>query len=228
MRASVCRTDDMLEAASARLYRDGYAVMPWGRRERAAIATEALRRAVAVLREGGEGVTHPLGFARIPLSLWALERPRIAVHIWNGKCPAANSLDIHDHCYDFASICIVGQVRHTFYEQGPSAEALTCNMLQYRAGCCADGESGSAESQQLTPVSAQTVGPYDGLLLDHQSLHQSQSLTDVAVTVQFQSPCIKPMARVFRAASPQTFVESGGVESLSRERLELLLERAGQ
>jgi hypothetical protein len=228
MTVSVCRTDGLLEAAVARLDDAGYAAIPWDSTERAAIAAEALRRAVGALRDGGEGVIHPLGFARIPLSAWTLDRPRIAVHVWSGDWPAAHALDIHDHCYDFASICIAGEIRHSFFEPYHSADALPCDALHYMAGCCAESESAPGEGQQLTLVDEQTVAVHAALSLHHGRLHRARPLTDVAVTVQFQSPCIKSAARVFRAAGADDHAKGGREEPLSRERLAFLLESAGQ
>lgn len=221
-------TDDLLEASAARLDGGGYAAIPWDRTERATIAAEALRRAIAALRDGDESVIHPLGFARVPLSAWALERPRIAVHVWSGDWPAARALDIHDHCYDFASICIAGEIRHSFFEPSHSVDALACDALHYRAGCCAESESAPGEGRRLTLVDEQTVNVHGALSVHHSRLHRARPLTDVAVTVQFQSPCIKSAARVFRAAGDDDLAKGGSMECISRERLALLLESAGQ
>ena len=228
MTVSVCGTGGLLEAAAARLDGVGYAAIPWDRAERAAIAAEALRRAVGVLRDGGDGVLHPLGFARIALSAWTLERPRIAVHVWSNDWPEAHALDIHDHCYDFASICIAGEIHHSFFGPSHSADALACDALHYRAGCCADSESALGEGQRLTLVDEQTVAVHDAVWLHHGRLHRARPLTDVAVTVQFQSPCIKPAARVFRAAGADDHAKGGSVAPPSREWLALLLESSVQ
>lgn len=228
MTVSACRTDGLLEAAAARLDGAGYAAIPWDRSECAAIAAEALRRAVRALRHGDEGVIHPLGFARIPLSAWALDRPRIAVHVWSGDWPAAHALDIHDHCYDFASICIAGAILHSFFEPSDSADALPCDPLHYSAGCCAESESVRGQRQHLTLVEEQTVGVLAALSLHHARLHRARPLTDVAVTVQFQSPCVKSAARVFRAAVADDHAKDGSKELLSRDQLALMLESVGR
>jgi hypothetical protein len=223
-----CGSDGLLEAAAARLDGAGYGAIPWDRTERAAIAAEALRRAVGALRDAGECVIHPLGFARIPLSAWTLERSRIAVHIWSGDWPAAHALDIHDHCYDFVSICIAGEIRHSFFEPRHSADALACDASHYRAGCCAESESAPGEGQRLALVNEQIIAVHDALSLHHGGLHRALPLTDVAITVQFQSPCIKSSARVFRAAGVHGHAKGGSVQPLSRERLAMLIETAGQ
>jgi hypothetical protein len=228
MNVLVCGTGGLLEAAAARLDEVGYAAIPWDRTERAAIAAEALRLAVGVLRDRGAGVIHPLGFARIPLSAWTLDRPRIAVHLWSGDWPEAHALDIHDHCYDFASICIAGEIHHSFFALSHSADALACDALRYRAGCCAESEIALGEDQRLTLVDEQTVALHDALSLHHGRLHRARPLTDVAVTVQFQSPCIKSAARVFRVAGAEDHANKGSVAPPSPETLALLLESAVQ
>lgn len=228
MTVGVYETEDLLEAAVARLDSVGYAAIPWGRTERAAIATEALRRAAGVLREGGKRVIHPLGFNRIPLSAWTLDRPRIAVHVWSRDFPEAHAFDIHDHCYDFVSICIAGEIRHTFFDRSDSPEALSCNALSYRAGCCAESESALGEDQRIMLVDERTVAAFDALSIQHSTLHQARPMTNMAVTVQFQSPCIKTAARVFRTAGASNQAESGAVELRSREWLASLLENMHQ
>lgn len=228
MTVSVYRAEGLLEAAAARLDGVGYAAIPWERAERAAIAVEALRRAVGALRDGGEGVIHPLSFARIPLSAWTLDQPRIAVHVWSRDLPEAHALDIHDHCYDFVSICIAGEIRHSFFDASHSPDALACDALRYRAGCSAESESALGRDQRLTLVDERTVAVHDALSLQHSRLHRARPMTDVAVTVQFQSPCIKSAARVFRAVGADDYATGGTVEPLSREWLASLLESVQQ
>ncbi|NIJ22054.1 hypothetical protein FHS95_003765 [Sphingomonas naasensis] len=228
MTISAYETGGLLEAAAARVDAAGYTAIPWDRDERATIAAEALRRAVAALRDGGGGVIHPLGFARIPLSPWTLERPRFAVHVWSRDWPAGHALDIHDHCYDFVSICIAGEICHSFFEPCDSADALACEASRYQAGCCAETEGAPGERQRLALKNERTVAPYDALSLHHRELHRAWPLTDVAVTIQFQSPCIEPTARVFRAAGSYDQPKDESVKAMSREHLALVLESVGQ
>ncbi|WP_144400970.1 hypothetical protein [Novosphingobium sp. MBES04] len=227
MTLPICETGGLLEAAGARLEDTKYATIPWNYVERTRIAAAALHRAAAVLRDGGESVIHPLGFARIPLSAWTLEQPRIAVHVWCGDWSDAYAHDIHDHCYNFVSICIAGEIRHSFFEPCDTAEAIAFDALHYRAGCCDESESAPGEGQRLALVDEQTVAAPEALLLHHSQLHRALPLTDFAITVQFQSSCIKPAARVFRAADIREHRKIRSMESLSRERLALMLESPG-
>lgn len=221
-------TFGLLEATAARLDQAGYQEIFWDRAERAAIAEVALHRASIALRDGSEVLVHPLGFARIPISTWELNQSRIAIHVWAGQRLTDNALDIHDHCYDFVSICIAGQIRHSFFELSHSADAVACDAWNYRAGCCAESESALGQGQRLALVDEQIVAIHDAMSINHAELHRARPLTDVAITVQFQSTCIKAAARVFREANAHCPTEDESGKDLTRERLALLLERASQ
>src|SRR4051812_19763945 len=73
----------------------------------AAAGPAALRLALDRLDSNGP-TNHPLGFCRVPITDWQLDAPRAAVHIWDGSAGLRISDDIHDHCYDFVSLCLAG------------------------------------------------------------------------------------------------------------------------
>lgn len=170
------------------------------------IGDAALRLVRAELARGLAAVSHPLGFGRIPLSNWDLSAPRIAVHVWGGGTLRELSDDVHDHCYDFVSICHVGGLEHRIFQL--SADAVVGEPvapMSYPAGSCtiASPQVEKAEPAGLIMVEEFKVQGGEIYGLGHEILHSAKPSNELTMTLQFQSPCRKTNARVFRRPGPR-------------------------
>lgn len=165
-----------------------------------AIGTAAVRLARRVIAQASVDFGHPLGFGRVPLTPWVLHQPRVAVHIWDRNSITADSEDVHDHCYDFVSVCCAGGLDHRIFR--PEARAgrfLDARPLLYSAGSCdAAGPEGGGTNLGIAEAETFSIEAPRIYAIDADVLHSARPTSELTITVQFQSPILKPQARVYR------------------------------
>ena len=165
-----------------------------------AIGGAAVRLACRVILDGSGDYAHPLGFGRIQLTPWALDRPRVAVHVWDRIAMATASEDAHDHCYDFVSVCYLGGLEHRLFEvqQQPLTESRV-HLLRYAAGSCNAVEIPSVrENLQALEIDRFRVEAPDIYSVACDIIHSAAPTNERTITIQFQSPVVKPHAQVYR------------------------------
>lgn len=183
-----------------RLEREGFRSDVLEPFDRHAIRQAAFRLAgTRIHREPGD-LVHPLGFGRVPLTPWDLDRPRAAVHIWDRNAASTASRDVHDHCYDFVSVCCAGGLEHRIFRLEPSSGAsLGTQALLYSAGSCDTAGSDTVEAEfGLAEIDCFVVEAPLIYEIGSDILHSARPTGKLTVTVQFQSPIVKPQARVYR------------------------------
>lgn len=165
-----------------------------------AIGAAAVRLATTIVAQASVNLAHPLGFGRVPLTPWALDRPRVAVHVWDRNSTTAASDDVHDHCYDFVSVCCAGGLKHRIFrpEPGPGG-FFDARPLLYSAGSCdAAGSEDGGATLGIAEVEGFNVEAPQIYAIGADVLHSARPTSYLTVTVQFQSPIVKPHARVYR------------------------------
>lgn len=165
-----------------------------------AIGTAAVRLARRDAARASVDLGHPLGFGRVPLTPWALDQPRVAVHVWDGTSAIAVLEDVHDHCYDFVSVCCSGGLEHRVFRLEPRpASPMAAPPLLYSAGSCdvAASEGGGMNSG-IAEIGGFTIEAPHIYAIAADTLHTVRPISELTVTIQFQSPIVKPQARVFR------------------------------
>ena len=128
---------NLLDACQQALVRHDFEAAALQGYDLRAIGTAAVRLAQAFLADTSGMLVHPLGFGRIPLTEWALDKPRIAVHIWDCSAGLPLADDIHDHCYDFVSQCHIGALEHRMFQlENVVDEGHRVQPVSYAAGSC--------------------------------------------------------------------------------------------
>lgn len=190
----------VIEDCIDRLAREGYKSGALEHIGAHAIGTAAVRLANWIVARASNDLGHPLGFGRVPLTPWVMDRPRVAVHVWDQHSIAAPSEDVHDHCYDFVSVCCAGGLEHRVFQLDPRpGGVLTAQPLLYYAGSCDTAESDVGRTNLgLTEVEGFAIEAPRIYAIGADILHSARSTSEVTVTVQFQSPIVKPQARVYR------------------------------
>jgi hypothetical protein len=175
-----------------------------------AIARAAARLASRVLSEASVDLGHPLGFGRVPITPWALDQPRVAVHVWDRDSATPIAEDVHDHCYDFVSVCCAGGLEHRIFRLKLSEGGLLdARPLLYSAGSCdAAGSEGEGTNLGIAEVKRFSVEAPQIYAIGADILHSARPTNELTITVQFQSPIVKPQARVFR-------LRAGSIEATS-------------
>ena len=157
------------------------------------------------------GVRHPLGFIRFPLTEPSPTLPRINLHLWLPERGTPYREDIHDHCYDFFSFCIMGALQHELFEISDRADGFLVSTTQYGAGSCED-PSGTTGNLRVSPVGLFTVRALECYHFSHTWLHRAAPCGNSAVSLQVQSPYVKQNATVLRDAG-------GGEPSPTRQNI---------
>lgn len=165
-----------------------------------AIATAAVRLASKIVEQAAGDLGHPLGFGRIPLTSWELDRPRVAVHVWDRNSTTPVSDDVHDHCYDFVSVCCAGGLEHRVFrlEPGPGGFSGARPRLYSAGSCDAAGSEGEGTNLHIAEVEGFSIEAPRIYAIGADVLHSARPTSEFTVTVQFQSPIVKPQARVYR------------------------------
>lgn len=217
----------LLNECVSDLERSGFAAERLKGRDLVEIGAAVVWLARKKLDESPEGIHHPLGFARIPLTPWRLDCSRIAIHVWDQRSTLTLSDDIHDHCYDFVSLCHHGGLEHRIYEVTNDACAIQrATALHYAAGSCEGAGGGHfLDEVRILPVDAFRISAPQVYAMRHDVLHSASPVTDLTVSVQFQSPCRKAEARVYRAVERQHREKWLSGESFTYERLASALAR---
>ena len=190
-----------------------------------AIGRAALRLARRIVDDPPGDFGHPLGFGRVPLTPWELARRRAAVHIWDRSAILDVSEDVHDHCYDFVSACCVGGLEHrVFRPASRSDESTGAKALLYAAGSCdAPGSEGGGPDLSIVEVERFVVEAPRIYAMASEKLHSARPTSKLTVTVQFQSPIVKPQARVYRTYLPPAGQFASASMPFTRARLALAL-----
>lgn len=153
---------------------------------------------------------HRLGFLRIPLTKWNPSAIRVALHIWH--CPSVDRYqeDIHDHCYDFLSVCLIGGIRHSIYDlpRAPNT-GLQFERLAYKTGSSECTVTDRANGE-LCLVNEIVVRPLESVYFDSSVLHSLKPETAITASVQFRTADRKVCATVYRSS------EAPATASLSR------------
>jgi hypothetical protein len=190
----------LLEHCLSDLQQGGFEAASLNRYRSADIGGAAVRLGRRALDDQSHSLEHPLGFRRIPLTAWHLHSSRVALNVWDNSTRTDWSEDIHDHCYDFVSVCYIGGLEHSIFrvsaERGPGARAVG---LRYAAGSCDAADS----DQELVDVRVVNLRRYQVTApmiysLRNDVLHCATPVGGLTITVQFQSPCMKQKAQVYR------------------------------
>lgn len=165
-----------------------------------AIGTAAVRLASRIIARAPVDLGHPLGFGRVPLTSWALDQPRVAVHVWDRNSTTPVSEDVHDHCYDFVSVCCAGGLEHRIFRPEPRPGSfLDARPLLYSAGSCdGAGSEGRGTNLGIAEVERFSIEAPRIYAIGADILHSARPTSELTITVQFQSPIVKPQARVYR------------------------------
>lgn len=173
------------------------------------IGGAAVRLAKNILAKNEGLLVHPLGFGRIPLTPWSMDQPRAAVHIWDGNAGLRQSEDIHDHCYDFISLCHVGGLRHRIFDVAQEATEVRLMAMAYAAGSCTTARSsGQLRDIKIAEIRTVQVTTGEACSFSHDVFHSAEATSEFTLTVQFQSPWKKSEATVFRAEGWQSLSSS--------------------
>jgi hypothetical protein len=194
-----------------------------------AIGAAAVRLASGIVARASIDLAHPLGFGRVPLTPWALDRPRVAVHVWDRNSTTAISEDIHDHCYDFVSVCFAGGLEHRVFRLEPGrGSVLDARPLLYSAGSCdTAGSDGGGTNLAIAEVEGFAVEAPQIYAIGADILHSAWSTSGLTVTVQFQSPIVKPQAQVYRLQLRATGRSFPAPISFTPERMSRALTECG-
>lgn len=185
------------------------------------IGAVAVRLACDVVRGASADFGHPLGFGRVQLTPWELDRPRVAVHVWDHLAMSVVSEDAHDHCYDFVSVCYVGGLEHRLFQvRHEQGLALGAHSLEYAAGSCeAPGSTGIQEDLSVLEVDRFAVEAPEIYAIGCDVLHSAKPTSARTVTIQFQSPTLKSHAQVYRSCGHHVRSRASGSVSFTAERL---------
>lgn len=186
-----------------------------------AIGTAAARLASRIIARASVDLGHPLGFGRVPLTSWALDQPRVAVHVWDRSSNTPVSEDVHDHCYDFVSVCCAGGLEHRVFRLEPTPGGfLDARPLLYSAGSCdaAGSESGGA-NLGIVEIKRFSIEAPQIYAIGADILHSARPTSELTITVQFQSPIVKPQARVYRLGARTIETTSSAPMPFTPERM---------
>ena len=207
----------------------GFDPKAWCPSASASIGGAAIRIARESLAGSGIMQVHPLGFARIPLTAWSLDQARVAVHIWSDGPMSQVPDDIHDHCYDFVAVCLTGGLRHTIFRSALDDETTEpASAFEYAAGSCAIAGATPGRTGAIIACGGFVVRAPQVYGLRHESLHVAEPLAAPTVTVQFQSRCLKPHARVFRRQGGHARQMDQAARTPSRRRFDEVLASLAQ
>lgn len=215
----------LIEDCIDRLERQGYNTGALEDVGACAIGTAAVRLARRIVARTSVDLMHPLGFGRVPLTSWALEKPRVAVHVWDRSSASPVSEDIHDHCYDFVSVCCVGGLEQRVFGLDQRLGGfLDARPLLYSAGSCdAAGSEGGGANLGIAEVKRFSVEAPQIYAIGADVLHSARPTNELTITVQFQSPIVKPQARVYRLGAPTVETTTSAPMPFTPERMNLAL-----
>lgn len=158
------------------------------------VVAEILLRSRTVSKN--DVISHPLGFTRIRLNDWDASDIRISLNLWpiGGE---TDTCDIHDHCYDFTSMCLVGELVHEVYELVDCNGDVSGDLASYCAGTCigASRREGLAHLRLAETFSVSAPSVY-GFAND--KLHRAFAVGRSLITLQLQGPYVKDEALVIK------------------------------
>ncbi|MEP1964260.1 hypothetical protein [Tateyamaria sp.] len=143
--------------------------------------------------------THPLGFVRLTLAERHVPDDMcIVLNFWNSDATHIQKEDIHDHCYDFASVCLEGSIGHEFYAERPNSNSDKFHQLQFKSGCCDTEVLRSSVLKKLVVVATDQVDVGGAYFMSGKKLHAVTDWRPGSITLQFQSGLKQQRASVFR------------------------------
>ena len=154
--------------------------------------------------------THPLGFHRITLYVSNNQNFRIFSNLWNRRSKGEPRKDLHDHCYDFFSVCLAGGLRHSLYELSSNGPQYFLSDSPYRGNSnerCRIGKSGEAQRLKCYDVISQ--GPGESLPVPCEVIHSAEPIRTPTLTIQVQGPMKKASAKVYQVRESSECFERG-------------------
>ena len=202
---------------------DGVLAVSFQESEWHLIIADALKIACTMLETAGgaEHVQHhPLGFDRIRIPS-PIQNVRAYINIWCRDDRADYSHDIHNHCYDFLSRCLLGTLRHHVFEVDDRVGGVPVLSLSYRGGSNEFAVEPS-KTRWATQSSEYNVGAGMEYTLSQDLLHWVEPIDQVCATLQIQSVYLKQHADVYTASHGPRAPSSITPNTQLREILNLL------
>ena len=143
---------------------------------------------------------HPLGFCRYTIiSREGKEKLPVYLNFWQEDSYGNSKEDVHNHCYDFTSVCLSGEITHEIYEKSNDNKGIKLSLLNYQSGGSVDSSSINNEHNSiLTLVDSKIVKKGDGYYMNNNCLHSISKWKRGTITAQFQSDFYRNHADVYR------------------------------
>lgn len=139
---------------------------------------------------------HQLGFEKYELFKFGYNQDcAVRMHIWHGSASSTKE-DIHDHCFDFCSKILTGELKQEYYnERIDGVEYQKCNYRvdkNFRSTCL------HSKNATAAMVGSKTIGKNEIYFLRNDELHKIVSAKTPTVTLLVQGKYVKDSANVLR------------------------------